>query len=79
MYVRVRTPENSKLIQEFLFKEGFKWRNGNAELLFMYEDVLCMEYHQKHISYGLPVDYDHLKELTILDVFLKRYEDGIKK
>lgn len=78
--IAINGPEESELIQEILFKLGYKWAMGETIPLYCF--VMKYLYLDTHITFSCDIDFDRfvskkLREITF-EQFLNEIEEQIK-
>lgn len=68
--INVKTQEQSKKLQEFLFKNGFKWSSGSTK----FNEYPIKSYKQKTI---LAIDFED-KDILYGDTDYHKTQDGIR-
>lgn len=76
----INDPEESELIQEILFKLGYKWANGETKPLYCFD--MKHLYLDTHITFGKDTNFEYfdskkLREITF-EQFLNEIEEQIK-
>lgn len=76
----INDPEESALIQEILFKLGYKWANGETKPLYCFD--MKHLYLDTHITFSSDINFgryvsEKLREITF-EQFLNEIEEQIK-
>jgi len=70
------TPEQSKVVQEVLFKNGYKWRNGVENLSYIDKDFLIFD--KEDCGIGWSNDH-HFNNCTITECTFEEFKQKYTK